>query len=115
MSADQLDFVLREQALVDAVQAQDIGVPLFFHQRPVVPVASHPEPVFGGIVQSRGQIGGVPHHFLRDTADVHAGAPQPARFDESHARTIFCRALGSRQATTAAADYHQIVLVGHIT
>ena len=28
--ADQLDFVLREKALVDAVQAQDIGVPLSF-------------------------------------------------------------------------------------
>jgi len=74
VTPDQLDFVLCKQALVDAVQAQHVGIPFLLHQGPVVTARGHPEAVFRGVVQPRGQFGRVPHDLLGYAADVHAGS-----------------------------------------
>jgi len=99
---------------VDAVQAQDVGIALLLHQRPIVSVASHPEAVFGGIVETYRQIGGVPHHFLRHTTDVHARSAQPARFDQSHPGAVFSGTLGRSQPAAATPNHNQVILVGHV-
>ena len=64
--------------------------------------------VLGGIVRRVGKIGGIPHKLLGNTADVDAGAPQPAGLDDGHACAVLRRALRAGQAATAAADDDQI-------
>jgi hypothetical protein len=122
MTAYELHFARREQALVNTVQAQDVRVALAFHERPVESVprlpggpCCQPKSVLRSVVQASAQVRGVPHHLFRHTADVHTGSAQPARFDKGHPRPVFRRPLGRRQAATAAAYDYEIELVGHVT
>src|SRR6185312_13357250 len=112
-AAHQLDAVLRQRGLVDCVELGDVSVALALQKGPVEAVRLEMKAVLGSVVRGVGKVGGIPHDLFRNTADIDAGAPQPARLDEGHARAILACAPRARQAATATTDNDQIEFAGH--
>ena len=109
VAAEQIDLSVAEVAFVDAVQPRDVGVTRRPQRRPIVPAQRDIEAVVHGIVSGMGDLRGVPHHLLRHTAHVDAGAAEACRLHDRHARTVLRRALRTGEPAAATADHHQVV------
>ena len=102
-----------EIASVDTVQALHISIASRFQLGPVVPRTFHGEAMVLCFMDAMGQLGGVPHHFLRHAAHVHARAAEPAAFNDCRFCTVLVGALRRCQAATATANTHQVEIVSH--
>src|ERR1700734_3662772 len=98
----------REVALIDAVQAQHIGVALALQIRPIAVAQCDVESVVVGVGETLGDARRVPHDLLGNAAHVHARASQAVRFDHGRLGAIFGRALRAGQAAAAAAHADEI-------
>ena len=65
------------------------------------------------VAECLGQFGGMPHHLLRNTTHVDAGATEAATLDNQGTGAVFRGALGRRKATAAPADCNQVIVFGH--
>ena len=98
---DVCDALRRQVARVHRVEARDVRIALFLQGQPVIAARlggrADREAVVAGVLEGRRDARRVPHYFLRNTADVHAGAAEPPRFDDQQSwRRIRPRAAHRR-------------------
>ena len=105
--------VLRESALIDAVQVEHMLVALSFENTPVKGMRWNGKSVIRCFIQSMGEAGAVPHDLLRHAADIHAGAANAARFHKRALRAVTGCTIGDCDAAAAATDGEEIEVSVH--
>jgi len=60
-----------------------------------------------------GHLGGVPHDFFRDAADVHAGAANDLSLDQRAGLAVHGGAVDGGDTAAAGADGDVVVVPGH--
>ena len=99
------DLVVRQPLLVAGIQPADIFVARLLELGPAELAELGSEAVAQRVFHRVREIGGGPHDFFGYASHVYTGAAHPPGFDQGHARTVACRAVGGGNAAAAAADH----------
>jgi len=97
-----------QDALVDAVQARDLAVLVRQQLAPVEDRLGDAPAEIGGVLQFVAEVRRVGEEFLRDAADVDAGAAEAARLRDRDARAERGRDAAGANAPRAAAYREEI-------
>ena len=90
------------------IEPRHVGVAPLGERPPVVGRDRAVEAVARRVLREMGQAGRVPHDFLRDAADVDAGAAEPPALDDDRFLAVFRRPFGGRQTAAATAYRDEI-------
>ena len=110
---DDSDAVLAQHVLVGLVDATYIGLTGLHQPGPAEVVEGGVEAVVGSVSEGIGDLAGIPHGLLGDTADVDAGSPQIFGFNQGYFFAVHGGAIGGGYAATAAADGDIVEMLCH--
>ncbi len=104
-AGDVVDPAVRDVPVPISVDIADEALAAVNELAPVGPPAPGCDTEIACVVDSKSDVGGVPHDFFRHAAVVDAGAADPAAFDDCHFSAQLGRGLGRGQSAAAATDH----------
>ena len=105
--------VVVQIAVINVVQAGNVGIPRLLDGLPVEAPGLQVKSITFGMAENFRDPRCVPHHFLGYTPDVDAGPPHPAIFDQCHPGAVFGSPPGRGDSAAATADHKIVVLLRH--
>ncbi len=113
-AADHVDVILAQHVIVRGVNTVDVGGTAGDQFVPVEMIDRGVKTVVRAIhMDSFTDLRGMPHHFLRYTTHVHAGAAEFFGFNQRTFLAIHGRTVDGGDATAAAADCDVVIMLSH--
>ena len=111
---NNIDVVLAQHIVVRGMNTVDIGSTAGDQLVPVKVIDGGVKAVIRAIhMDCFTDLGRMPHHFLRYTTHIHAGAAQRFGFNQRTLLAVHGRAVDRGDAAAAAADCDVVIMLSH--